>query len=816
MLKSLLKFLFIFFIPLQQVWAQNNIVTYAGNAGQEAFKNVTQISNGTFLVCGYATDLNWIPASTPKTLITPTGINNALGSNKYGIILQFSSDFQTMLHCVYFPQNAVEEISIMKFSSLPYAPTGDLFISGNTRDTKANKGGYFLAKLNNNFLNGVPTALVWSKGIWAEGETYLNQPWDVGSDGKVVYIEGQSHAADWCQVSRLDANGAFDIVPNWRTHWSTAGSEYKGLAANYMGTAPLSYSGIVLKRNGRCDLRSWTNADFNSWSSDGNGGMKKGKWPMDFLYNAPCDIAAVSTAGPGYNGYKVSSTQTYAGLAVAIDKRDNSFYIGMNTKSVINSSGLPDFEPAVFKMNTVGDLLWWSRLYHEVTPAGDTVLSTPDQYIDGLAIDYAGNNLVVNARCHGNNVSNLWQGQNIAASPGLQGFQKQFTGTNGNIHISWLGKLTLNTGDLKASTFVAEFNNTTTGLGAPHPDPNLDGFPNPNGGWPNVNTTRIARNGMSVATDGSVMLAGVGRRTITTANAHQKMVKQLSTSTANNSTWNQFVRSYSPNLDSLRYSSLVVGMWDTITGVGGDNTNIYATYKATQGIVAVGRQRGSVTNGVDIPVQNVTPWGSLSSSDSSAILVYLKAPNLLNANDSQFSFTAAPLSVAIEFSGARVGEANQLNWRVAEQNGIAYYSLEKSKDGKEFTNLFNQVAVEQNQKVYTLIDNAPYQGENYYRLKTTYLNDEEMYSNVVNIFNNGKTGFVLMPNPTSDVLKIQMQQTNQQNAEVIICDLSGKQLWNGNITTANNTISVAQLPNGIYLLKLKQNGAVQAQLFEKK
>ncbi|MBK7084986.1 MAG: hypothetical protein IPH53_10085 [Flavobacteriales bacterium] len=121
-------------------------------------------------------------------------------------------------------------------------------------------------------------------------------------------------------------------------------------------------------------------------------------------------------------------------------------YIGFNTKSVL-PGGEPDFEPAVMAMDADGALLWWSRLYHEVTPGGDTVNSSPDQYIDALAIDYsqppASGMLVVNARCHGNNVENLWEGSSIAANPGASGFQNQFTGTNGNIHISWLGKLKL-------------------------------------------------------------------------------------------------------------------------------------------------------------------------------------------------------------------------------------------------------------------------------------------------------------------------------------------------------------------------------------
>lgn len=81
----------------------------------------------------------------------------------------------------------------------------------------------------------------------------------------------------------------------------------------------------------------------------------------------------------------------------------------MNFKSVLPNGGLPDFEPAVIAMDSSGMLMWWSRLYHEITPLGDTVNSSPDQYVDALAIDYANDKLVVGARCHGNNVENFWE-----------------------------------------------------------------------------------------------------------------------------------------------------------------------------------------------------------------------------------------------------------------------------------------------------------------------------------------------------------------------------------------------------------------------
>jgi len=619
------------------LFAQTNIVTYAGGAGKETFYDVMQITDGSFLVVGYADNLTWT-GSAPKTQLTyTTTIPNSLGTNKYGFILHLSNDLQTILQVVHFPQGAVEDIRFIKTNSKPYSATGDLFISCNTSDSDANNGGYIIAKLNNNFINGIPSSLSWVNVVWAKSIAKEAHPWDVTNDGKVYFLGGEAYGYDWSAVYCLNQNGQPAVVENWRTHWLNNGTEWKGTpaSANPFGTIDsVSFSGIVLKIWGRCDLRSWTTTDYNLLQPDENGGTKKGKWPLDILFNAPCDPQNPTAVSPGYTGYSASGTPVYGGSSIAIDKRNNDVYIGMNFKSVLPNGGLPDFEPAVIAMDSSGNLKWWSRLYHEITPLGDTVNSSPDQYVDALAIDYTNNKLVVGARCHGNNVENLWEGNTINANGSAYGFQNNFTGTQGNIHISWLGKLQLNTGVLTNSTYMAELAEGTGSLGIPHADPNLNGWPDPNTGWPNVNTTRMVKNNLKVSSNGDVCVLAVGRRTITTDNAYQKMVKP---NNGGFSAWNSFVRVYDSQFNVPKYSSLVVGVWDTLTQAGGGNTELYGVYKTNQGVICVGRQKADANgnpSGNNIPVISVTPWGSATPQNESAVLVYYQAANLVNNDDS--------------------------------------------------------------------------------------------------------------------------------------------------------------------------------------
>lgn len=653
--------------------AQNtNKLFYAGNDGAEVFNDVVQLSNGDILVAGTADNLAWLPEGTATTLIDGSAIANNAGSNKQAFLMLLDSTLNNILHVVHLEANQAEDFRFIKTTNEPRTTTADMFVSGNTEDT--NEGGYFIAKLNNNFVNGLPTAFTWVHNVQCKDGDYPKQyqPWDVDALGRVYYVRGDSHDFNWSAMYRLNVDGNRDVVENWRTHWITGAGEFRGTpASSYVeGVEALSESGIVFKKDGRCNLRSWTQADYDMVTVDGNGGWKKGKWPLDVLFNSPCNPAAdsQSTAGPGYTGYSTpSGTITYGPSVVCIDRRTNNVYVGLNSKSVL-PGGNPDFEPAVMAMDPTGDLLWWSRLYHELRPDSTTWNSTPDQYIDALAIDYSlalpNSELVVVARCHGNNVENFWEGNTIAANPSASGFQNQFTGTSGNIHISWLGKLNINNANLQHSTYVAEYANSPSGLGTAHPEPIMDGWPNPNAGWPTVNTTRLQKNVLKVTADGSVIVVGIGRRTMTTANAYQKMPQPAYGGT---STWNYFVRTYNADLSLPKYSSLVVGQWDTLTQQLSVNTELMNVFKLEKGLVVVGKHTGENN---DVPISDVSTWGNATYNGESALIGYFEAVELIDAADSPISDVATPFNriAAKLFLQGAYSTANTMTTNLGNEN----------------------------------------------------------------------------------------------------------------------------------------------------
>lgn len=686
----------------------NDIVAYVGGSGNEVFNDVIQISDGSFLICGGADDLDWvkIDAARKVEMQELAGLQNSNGSSRYAFILRVSKDFSRILNLVYLPRGAAEDFRFIKTTNIPGEPTGDIYLSGNIKHTGIFSNNerpvtVFIARLNNNFVRGIPTGFVWQHSYWSEGYVADYHPWDVRNDGKVVVAEGQSHNQDFGAIYMLDSQtGEYTIVPKWRNHrykfhrlMNTTKQRDDFIEGDFWGMAdqhvpnptrvkayqrdanfevvrdnngnpivleegdsigPILYSRIYTKWNGSADLRSWTQEDFDLWQVDENGSYKKGKYPWDMLFSTPCnpnDIAGSTKQNEeGYTRYRTQggSKAVYGTSSITIDRRNNDCYIGMNVSSKLPDGGLPDFEPVVIAYDAEGVMKWWSRLYHEtvngvaVTEDGKLKVtgytpntSTPDQYVDAIAIDYSRptdeGEILVNARCHGNNVENLWEGNTIAVNPSANGFKNGYSGTGGDMHLGWLGRMKANSGQLLASTYVAEAADDAEFGSSVLQDPNMDGWHNPNDGWLKLTTTRCVNNTLKVSADGYPVIISSGRRTITTANANQKMWKPEE----GKSCWNMFVRVYNPSLSLPLYSSLASGTFGP-DGQGGDNTTLTSVWKTDDGVITIGRSKvnsDGTPSGNPINLSNVPAWGKSTQEKEDAVLFYFKVDNIANDAD---------------------------------------------------------------------------------------------------------------------------------------------------------------------------------------
>jgi hypothetical protein len=144
-------------------------------------------------------------------------------------------------------------------------------------------------------------------------------------------------------------------------------------------------------------------------------------------------------------------------------------------------------------------------------------------------------------------------------------------------------------------------------------------------------------------------------------------------------------------------------------------------------------------------------------------------------------FTSAPVPVTIEyFRGSKQSNGNLLDWKVSCTNTpYATLILERSTDGRHFSEVNTQQAnAVRCLTPFNYKDLSPLPGLNYYRLKTLDADGKISYSSTVVLFNK-ESGYEIvniMPNPVAEKATLQISSATAAVIEVVITDISGKQV----------------------------------------
>lgn len=692
------------------LWAQTNLVTLAGGENAERFTGLFQLSDGSILVGGQADDLNWLPPGTPVTTLNIPGNGFASTTTGIAFLMRLSSDQQTVLRVLKFPDNTVRDIAKIRTNTAPGQPTGDLYISGNLAPGSSNTDWYFIGRLDNNFLNGDPTGLEFYREVNTRGRNPSDrsmlypdlgnesvakqyQVWDVGSNGIIFYATGADISFDSHGIDVMNRNGQDTLVDYFPLH--STGNQAPGFqgipASAYINNTgnprfDLRRSNTWFKFSGTGvpgSFRSFTRALYDTLMTDENGNPgRKGFYPFDAFFNGPQLLFgnAANNAGPGYTGYShdASGGKWTARISgITIDRRTNDLVVAVSLSSTSNNNipGFKDSETAIACMRNNGQMRWWARLHKE-----DTRNSPAEQHIEGIEIDYANNQLVVVGRTRGDAVNNFWNGNQLADKPGGNGFQNMLTGdkpVTNPLDYSWLGKYDITTGKIKHATYVAELA-ADAALGQASQQQLLDGWPSLNAYAAQLGQTRV--NAVHVnPLNGEVAILATAGRTITTANAFQKMLKPGDPSFGNGvAPLNAFVRVYNSSLDTLRYSSLLTGIWNPSTGLGADNTVLRSVMARNGGVMVSGFHKAE---GNDVPTSSVPAWGTAQKSGIGGLFANLRFNCQAPAQPGQIT------------GPADVCAGNELTFQVAPVTGATRYSWFINAAGWTGTSTTNSITL---------------------------------------------------------------------------------------------------------------------------
>lgn len=180
--------------------------------------------------------------------------------------------------------------------------------------------------------------------------------------------------------------------------------------------------------------------------------------------------------------------------------------------------------------------------------------------------------------------------------------------------------------------------------------------------------------------------------------------------------------------------------------------------------------------------------------------------------------------VSFNASWQQKGRSAKLEFRTDKESGICCFDIEKSIDGFNFSSIGSLPAKNiPGIQTYSFIDNNATNNKQFYRIKIKGVGGQVEYSNIQQLSagpggqNNSSTEILVFPNPTADVLQLQLNSTYSK-MDVQLFNAAGqiiKQL--NHLTPSNQTLAipVRELSPGHYWLKLQSGGEKQVLQFVK-
>lgn len=175
--------------------------------------------------------------------------------------------------------------------------------------------------------------------------------------------------------------------------------------------------------------------------------------------------------------------------------------------------------------------------------------------------------------------------------------------------------------------------------------------------------------------------------------------------------------------------------------------------------------------------------------------------------------TINPLPVELlSFKAELINNEVELNWTTATEINNAFFSLEKSKDGINFIEFASVLGAGNSNEIidYSYLDEDPYSGLSYYRLKQVDYDGKFEYSDIVSIINNDENKLsILNAYSYEQALSVSVYNPAKEELNIRITDMTGRIIYIDKLNSKSErimiNISQGKLSSGIYNLTLFNN-----------
>lgn len=189
-----------------------------------------------------------------------------------------------------------------------------------------------------------------------------------------------------------------------------------------------------------------------------------------------------------------------------------------------------------------------------------------------------------------------------------------------------------------------------------------------------------------------------------------------------------------------------------------------------------------------------------------------------NSNDQSFCNPSNLLPIELlSFYGKTINDKNILHWQTASEKNNDYFTLLRSKNGRDFESIGTVKGAGNSAEVvsYSLTDIKPYSNQNFYQLRQTDFDGRVSFSRIITLNSKSQVSsdLSIYPNPSASQITLDIPGDETAGYEAEISDVLGKIV----IKEYNkNSFNVSALCSGIYFVKLKTNAAFYSGKFVKK
>lgn len=174
------------------------------------------------------------------------------------------------------------------------------------------------------------------------------------------------------------------------------------------------------------------------------------------------------------------------------------------------------------------------------------------------------------------------------------------------------------------------------------------------------------------------------------------------------------------------------------------------------------------------------------------------------------SIVSFPIEL-LTFSATTQGENVKLSWSTSKEKTISYFTIEKTKDFFTYETVItmNGSGASNSLIEYETIDNKPFFGKSYYRLKLTDFSGDFVYSGFVAVEISSVLAFSMdvYPNPSSgNNINLLLNAEASQEVLVVVYDVTGKENYSKVLITSTNGENVyaidpsSKLISGVYFI----------------